>query len=39
MSMFSIISMVVNFTIIVGGFGYFLSRAIKNNRIKKDQNV
>lgn len=35
MSTLSIISMVLNLTIVVGGFIYFLSKAFRNEKLKQ----
>ena len=35
MSTLSIISMILNLTIIVGGFAYFLSKAIRKEKLLK----
>ncbi len=37
MNTLSIVSMILNLSIIVGGFFYFLAKAIKNDRNKKEQ--
>ena len=33
-----VISMIINLTIVVGGFVYFLLRAIKNEKLKNEAN-